>query len=324
MKNFYYIAEICQNHNGDPGILREFVQRISSSGATHAKLQYIFSKNLSYRPEFEQDLFVNNKKVYFKRPFKQEYERLKSLDLSDKHYELFLKICNDNKITPLITCFTRNSIIKLKKIGYKAIKVASYDCGSHQLIDELSDHFKTIFISTGATYDSEIFKTNDILKNKNNINYNFLHCISLYPTKLSQLNLDRINFLKQFTKNVGYSDHSKSLGKNSNLASKLSILFGANIIERHVRILDVDKTKDGPVSILPEQIEDVIEFYSKSHKQKLNELKQYKYNYKMVKGNKNRKLSDEEILNRRYYRGRFSSYYKKEERFIDNWEQVSF
>ena len=322
MKNLIYIAEICQNHNGDPGLLKEFVQRVSKAGATHVKLQYIFSKNLTYRPEFEQDLFIKNKKIYFKRPYLSEYKRMKSLDLNNKYYENFLKICYENNIEPLITCFTRDSIIKLKKIGYKSVKVASYDCGSHQFIDELSDQFKTIFISTGATYDSEITKTNNILKNKKSINYSFLHCISLYPTKLNQLNLAKIKYLNKYSKNVGYSDHSLASGKNLNLASKLAITFGAKIIERHIRILDSNKTKDGPVSILPEQITDVINFSLMSKNEKLKDLKNYNYNYEIVKGKKNRLLSYQEVLNRKYYKGRFASYNKIEKRFIYNWEQT--
>ena len=37
-----------------------------------------------------------------------------------------------------------------------------------------------------------------------------------------------------------------------------AIYYGAKIIERHIRILDVSKTKDGPVSIEPEDIKVII------------------------------------------------------------------
>ena len=40
------------------------------------------------------------------------------------------------------------------------------------------------------------------------------------------------------------------------------------------------------------------------------------------KGNYKRNLSKEEILNREYYRGRFASYSKSENRFIYNWEET--
>ena len=39
-----------------------------------------------------------------------------------------------------------------------------------------------------------------------------------------------------------------------------AIYFGAKIIERHIRILDIKDTKDGPVSIQPKDIGEVIKF----------------------------------------------------------------
>ena len=66
----------------------------------------------------------------------------------------------------MTTCFSRNRVNDLYNLGFKHIKVASYDCGSFQLIKELSDKFKNLIISTGATYDSEIMKTNNLLSKK--------------------------------------------------------------------------------------------------------------------------------------------------------------
>ena len=72
-----------------------------------------------------------------------------------------MKICERNGVEPAITCFARENIDILKDLGFKTIKVASYDCGSFQLIREISDKFKNL-ISTGATFDDEIEKTFDI------------------------------------------------------------------------------------------------------------------------------------------------------------------
>ena len=48
--------------------------------------------------------------------------------------------------------------------------------------------------------------------------------------------LNRINYLKKITKNIGYSDHSLAYGKSKHLASMFAIYFGAKIIERHIKI----------------------------------------------------------------------------------------
>ena len=97
--------------------------------------------------------------IIIKRPFKDEFKRLKKLELNDGEIKKFIKICERNKVEPSITCFARENIQKLKDLGFKTIKIASYDCGSFQLIRELSEKFDNLIISTGATYDSEIIKT---------------------------------------------------------------------------------------------------------------------------------------------------------------------
>ena len=62
-----------------------------------------------------------------------------------------------------------------------------------------------------------------------------------------------IGFLKKLCKHVGFSDHSP-VNKDKNFSSCAAIYYGAEIIERHMTILDSNLTKDGPVSINPKDI----------------------------------------------------------------------
>ena len=163
-----YIAELCQNHLGKIENIEKMVEECAFYGAKTIKLQYILAKNLSHRSEFDFGL-KNKKDHYHKRPFKDEFKRLKKLELNDGEIKKFIKICERNKVEPSITCFARENIQKLKDLGFKTIKIASYDCGSFQLIRELSDKFNNLIISTGATYDGEIKKTYDILKKRKKV-----------------------------------------------------------------------------------------------------------------------------------------------------------
>ena len=52
--------------------------------------------------------------------------------------------------------FCKTNIQRLSDLGFKIIKIASYDCGSFQLIREVSNKFNNLIISTGASYDNEI------------------------------------------------------------------------------------------------------------------------------------------------------------------------
>ena len=76
--NFTYIAELCQNHLGKTKNVEKMLAQCALHGATTVKLQYIYAKNLSFRPRFENGIFIKNKKHSIKRPYGNEYKRLKN------------------------------------------------------------------------------------------------------------------------------------------------------------------------------------------------------------------------------------------------------
>ncbi len=317
-----FIAELCQNHNGDIDTMIKMVQAASKVGATHIKLQHIFAENLSFRPQFENGLEIDGKTICIKRPYQTEYDRLKKLELDNKAVQHFITECNNLGVIPTTTCFSRQHVKILYDLGFRSIKVASYDCSSFQLLRDLSKYDWEIIVSTGSSYDSEIKKASKILSSTHD--FSLLHCITIYPTPLYELNLNRMNFLKKLCKNVGFSDHTL-IKKDGVKASIAAIFLGAQIIERHFTILEPDKTKDGPVSTNPEEFAEITKFA------KLNQIEKDNYietNLKDIKdylGTDTRQLSHAELLNRDYYRGRFASINHENpipEAVIYNWEEV--
>ena len=315
------IAELCQNHNGDKFILDEMISAASESGASIAKIQSIDSNELTHRPRFDEGLIEGGKTKIIKRPFKDEYNRLKKLDLNIKDNEKFIELCNKYKIIPSITIFSFSKINIMFDIGFKFIKVASFDCASHKLIEEIcKKKFDHLIISTGATYNREIEKTVSIVK-KNNTNFSLLHCISIYPTPLNEANLSRIDYLKSLTNSVGLSDHSNP-DENGNLLSAAALTYEIDYIERHFTVLKKDESKDGPVSVNPSQLADLVNLTKLSKKKLFNYINEKKVDLKILKGNKNRDLSDIELLNRDYYQGRFASK-NKDGKIVYNWDTTT-
>ena len=315
------IAEFCQNHNGSFDNLEKMVKQASIAGATHGKIQTIHAKRLNFRPQFENGLSYNDKLVAIKRPFKNEYDRLIKLELSKEDVLNFIKICKDYNLIPLTTCFAREDVNKIRDSGFEIVKIASYDCSSYQMIRELKKNFLELIISTGATFDNEISMTSDILLD---FNYSYLHCITIYPTPIKDLNLKRINWLKKFTNKVGFSDHSL-VKKDGIFASMAAIYFGADIIERHFTILDENETKDGIVSINYNQLKELVDFSNMNRDDQRSILFQDKEKLELSLGSETRELSDIEILNRNYYRGRFGSHRTKQydpTNMIMNWEET--
>lgn len=310
------IAELCQNHKGDRVLLKEMIQAAAESGADYAKIQSIRSDDLTFRERFENGIEEGGVVKAIKRPYRPEYDRLKPMDLGPDDHVWFIEECGRAGITPLTTIFTRSSVPFLAGLPWKEIKVASYDCASLPLSKDLKNRFEHLIISTGATHDGEIETTAHLLAGKR---FSFLHCITIYPTPLNELNLRRLNYLKRFTPSVGFSDHTL-VARDGLKGSFAAIALGADLIERHFTVLEVDKTKDGPVSITPPILKELVRFARLPLDEAKAHVKREIPEVDAMLGEERRSLSHAELLNRDYYRGRFAS--KVGDRVIYNWEDL--
>jgi len=212
------IAEVASNHGGDLKLAKEFIRVAADIGVDYIKFQSWQARKLS-KDDPQYDWFVKS-------------------ELTDgAHYEL-LEECGRRKIKFLTTVFDVDRVEFLKKLGIGEIKVASPDLGSYSLLESLKGNFRHIIASTGMHYPDEIEKAASVLKGSD---FTLLHCVSLYPTPLEELNLRRMEWLKKFTTSVGYSDHS--VGTD---AVKLAISLQASYAEKHFCL-----GKEGPGRVMP-------------------------------------------------------------------------
>lgn len=310
------IAEFCQNHNGRFDILKQMIGEAAEGGATHAKIQTIFADDLSFRPEFEEGSIDNNGHVkIIKRPYQAEYDRLKGLELSYEQHRLFVEECRAAGMEPLTTAFNLTSIPGIRDLGWRSVKVASYDCGSIPLIEALADNFDELIVSTGASYDKEIEDTAKLL-NARGTKYTMLHCVTIYPTPLDAMHLNRIAYLRELTPSVGLSDHSLT-ARDGVKADLVAIHMGADTIERHFTVLPADQTRDGKVSITKDHLRQMADFAAMDHAAQEAYLAEYVPDRAVMMGQRSRPLSDAEMLNRAYFRGRFCN--KVDGRQVFNW-----
>jgi sialic acid synthase SpsE len=319
-----FIAELCQNHNGDFDMLRRMVDSAAEGGATHVKIQHIYARNLVYRPEFEYVHEQNGRQMSICRPWQLEYDRLYHLELSDSECEHFVDLVRSVGLVPMTTCFTRGDVRTIVEQGFRDVKVASYDCASFPLLRELAIHFDYLYVSTGATFDDELRHAAKLLR-EHAKNYSLLHCVTQYPTPLEAMHLNRIEWLRQFTQEVGFSDHSL-VCRDGVIAAKAAIAFGAEVVERHFTISDPSETKDGPVSISQDDIRALVNFSRLSEDDQLAHLDALHPGWEQMLGRSERWLSDAEMLNRDYYRGRFATPRRKgahrSAEMVFNWEET--
>lgn len=313
------IADMCQNHNGNREILKKMIESAARAGAHYIKGQIIFSEDIPLRPRFEEGIVEDNGIVKaIKRPWKAEVERLRKLDLKKDDYKWFIDEVQKNGTIPLMTIFARKRIEFAAKLPWpeKVVKVASPDVISYSFLRELCDVFDHLIISTGGATDEEIIQAAETVKSKGK-KLTLLHCVSIYPNTLDIANLSRMVFLRNFADNAGWSDHTL-VAQDSIKASKVAIMLGADMIERHFTVLEPHQTKDGPVSINESQLKELADFAKlSSEEQKAIVGKEIPERQIMI-GSPNRHLTLTEALNMDYFRGRFASYVNGE--WIYNWE----
>lgn len=310
------IAECCQNHNGDIKTLKDMIWSAAEAGADYVKIQSMLADDIAFRERFEEGINENGIQKAIKRPYKAEYDRLKPLDIDDDTHHWFIEECIKAGIKPMTTVFSRSRIPFLASLPWDAIKIASYDCGSFPMLMDLKKNFKHLYISTGATHTDDIIKASKLL---NGHDFTLLHCVTIYPTPLDKMNLARLNFLRKLAPSVGFSDHSL-VARDGLKASAVAILLGAEVIERHYTVLKPEESRDGPVSINPQQLKELVALAEMPEDELADYVSQNVGDYTQMIGKEDLPLSDAELLNRDYYRGRFAS--RVGDRMIDNWEEV--
>ena len=113
------------------------------------------------------------------------------------------------------------------------------------------------------------------------------------------------------------SDHTLT-SQDGVKACLVAIYHGAETLERHFNILPETEARDGKVSIGPDHIKQIVKFSILSKEDQWQYIKANIPEYEAMLGSELRELSDPELLNRDYYRGRFASHYHKKPSY--NWE----
>ena len=234
-KNFL-IAEAGINHNGNLKTALKLVDVAKENGADAIKFQ----------------TYITEKRIHKK--YKKIFNILKKCELKFKDFQIIKDYCKHKKILFFSTPFDKESVNFLNSIKVNLFKIASFDIGNYDLIDEIIKTKKPTIISTGMASLKEINKVYKRYK-KEKIELCLLHCISSYPNKDESSYLSNINFLKQnFKCEIGISDHTNDI--------KIPIygnLLGANIIEKHLKISKAHNCVDAPVSITGTQLRELRE-----------------------------------------------------------------
>lgn len=224
----YLIAEIGSNHNGDMDLCRKIIDSAKTAGADCVKFQFFSSNSIFSKKVYEDNYFIaddyRNRTDYTLKEIVEAYSIKKNQLIEMKSYSKKLGL--DFLVTP----FSKEEAdILVNEIGVDFIKIASMDCNNYDFIEYIGKKNLPTILSTGLCDLDEINKAVKAFEKSGNKDLILLHCVSIYPPKDKETNLNRIKTLKDlYGYPVGFSDHSK--GAELPIAS---VALGVKVIEKH-------------------------------------------------------------------------------------------
>ena len=222
-KNLYLIAEIGINHNGNYNFALKLIDKAKEAGFDAVKFQTFVPEEMTHK---STKLAEYQKKTNFKNM----QDLLKNYKFTFDQFEKLNKYCKKKKIEFLSTPFDIKSANFLNHLNVKAFKISSGDLDNFYLLSQIKKFKKPVIISTGMSFNIEIYDTVKFL-NLPKSQLAILHCISDYPTKLSDTYFSNLEYIKKFGYEIGFSDHT--IGE---ISSSIAVSLGAKIIEKHITL----------------------------------------------------------------------------------------
>ena len=188
MRKIFYIAEIGINHNGDLDITKKLIDNAKLAGFDAVKFQkrdinLVYSNKILDTPR--------------KSPWGETTrEQKEGLEFSFEQYQLINEYCKSKKIEWFASAWDINSLIFLDKFDLNYHKIASAMIVDLNFLKEVAKRKKHTFISTGMSTIDNINKAVKIF-NEAKCSFELMHCVSTYPMKVEDANLETINDLKK-------------------------------------------------------------------------------------------------------------------------------
>jgi N-acetylneuraminate synthase len=163
-----------------------------------------------------------------------------------------VKAVRQSGCIPMATPFDEKSVNLCVELGIPIIKIASSDLNDWFLIEKIADTRKPVIVSTGGSSLKDIDDLVIFFENRN-VPLAINHCVSLYPSEDSELEMNQIDYLKNRYPNhvIGFSTHEYTDWTSSML---IAYAKGARTFERHIDI-EMDGVPVSPYCSLPEQVD---------------------------------------------------------------------
>ena len=248
-----FVLELANNHWGDLErglrIVREFatVARVNAV-RTAIKLQFRDVDSFIH-PAFRG--FTDSRYI----------KKTEATKLSIDDFRALIDEIRRCSCIPMATPFDEASVELCGVFDLPLIKVASSDIATWPLLERIARLQRPVIISTGGANEKTIDDCVRFFENRS-IPLAINHCVSLYPSEDSELELNQLDYLRQRYPShvIGFSTHEQHDWRSSMLVSYAK---GARTWERHIDI-DDGEVKVSSYCSLPDQIDTWFQAFHKA------------------------------------------------------------
>lgn len=242
--NNLFVLELANNHWGSV----ERGQRIINAFAQVVRFNNVrASIKLQFRDggHFVQPEFKGREDIRYIKKTEQTV-------LKREEYGTLIQAIRDQGCIPMATAFDEASVDLCEDFDLPIIKVASSDINDWFLLERIAKTRRPVIVSTGGSSEKDIDDLVTFFGNRN-IPLSLNHCVSLYPSEDSELELNQIDYLKTRYPHlvIGLSTHEYQDWHSSML---ISYAKGARTWERHIDI-EGDGFTVSPYCSQPHQID---------------------------------------------------------------------
>jgi len=235
----FFIAEVASAHEGSVTVAKQMIDAAVQANADAVKFQ-IVDKDEHMVPHHET------------------YPILQRLVFTEEQWKEMRAYAREQHILFITDAYDAPSAELIATLDVDAVKIHSADLTNPELIEQVAQLGKPVFLGVGATTMDEMGNAIAIIRKYHN-DIILMHGFQAFPTKLKEIHFNYVKTLKTaFNLPIGILDHTEGETFISKVIPLLTPFVGAHVIEKHFIMNRSLKGVDYESSVNPDTLKEIV------------------------------------------------------------------
>ncbi len=248
-----FVLDVANNHQGDVAHGRRIISECAAAARKHgvrAAMKFQFR---------DLDTFIHS--AHRASSDNKHVGRFLSTRLDRAGFQALLDEVRAQEMISMCTPFDEASVDLIREMGFDVLKIASCSAADWPLLEKATTAGLPIVASTGGLTIADIDNLVSFFSNRA-ARFALMHCVSIYPTPDSDMQLNQIDALRRRYPGVtiGWSTHENP---DDTMPVAIAVAKGARMFERHVGVT-TDTIKLNAYSSTPAQLDVWFSAYGKA------------------------------------------------------------